>query len=372
MMKADAYGHGADIVADALCNFSDGPNDGPAMDALAVASIDEAAVLPDVRLPVIVFRAVENAFVGRQRAKLEEAVRCGWVLTLSSLAGAEDLARIALTCGQRASVQVMIDTGMTRCGICPRHLPELLRKIESRPSLRLVGLCTHFSNSEEADSELTRQQLQAFREATDAHAIALRGKVLRHAANSGAIFFAPDSQFDMVRPGLSLYGIDPLCRPDMSRPLRPALKWTAPLIGIRPVRKATGVGYGQTWVAPQDTHIGLIPIGYADGYPRCFSNRAVVLAGGKPAPVVGRVSMDLTTVDLGPTPQAQVGDEVTLLDSDPLSPVSVYELARWAQTIPYEIFCGIGPRVQRVAISPEDRSPALSPLPPGEGRVRAD
>jgi len=357
VLKADAYGHGAGIVTDALCNFSDGAHDTPAVDALAVAGIDEAAALPDVRLPVLVLRPVENAFLGRQREKLEEAIRSGWVLTVCSQTAADDLARIALACERRAAVQVMVDTGMTRSGVSPVHLPELLRKIESRPSLRLAGLCTHFSNAEEPGSSITIDQLNLFRDATDAFAAAYRGKVLRHAANSGAIFFCSDAQFEMVRPGISLYGIDPTCRPSIDRPLRPALKWTAPLIAIDRVPKGTAVGYGQTWTAPRDTHIGLLPVGYADGYPRSFSNRAVVMVGGKPVPVVGRVSMDLTTIDLGETPTAQIGDEVTLLDTDPLSPASVYALSQWAGTIPYEILCGIGPRVPRVAICPEDPDP---------------
>ena len=104
-----------------------------------------------------------------------------------------------------------------------------------------------------------------------------------------------------------------------------------------------------------------MPVGYADGYRRCFSNRAVVLVNGRIAPVVGRVSMDLTTIDLGDVPQAQIGDEVVLLDNDPLSPASVYALAQWADTIPYEILCGIGPRIQRVAVAPEDPQPRQPP-----------
>jgi alanine racemase len=131
------------------------------------------------------------------------------------------------------------------------------------------------------------------------------------------------------------------------------MKWTAPLVGIRNVRKGIGVGYGQSWKANHDTRLGLIPCGYADGYPRCYSNQAAVLIHGKPAPVVGRVSMDLTTIDLGGIPQAQVGDEAILLDNDPLSPVSVYAHSKWADTIPYEVFCRIGKRVQRVAVAPE-------------------
>jgi alanine racemase len=362
IVKADAYGHGAALVADALCNFAQGPfgAPAPAVDALAVATIDEAADLPELNVPVIVFRPVENAYLGRQRQKLEDAIRAGWVLTVCSAAAADDLARLAVACGRRATVQVMVDTGMTRSGVCPQHLDGLLHRIDARPSLRLAGLCTHFSNSEEPGSAYTLEQLRRFRAHTDAYAASHGSRVLRHAANSGGIFFAPpQARLDMVRPGISLYGIDPTGRPSLDRNLRPALRWTAPLVGMRDVRRGTGVGYGQTWTAPRDTRIGLVPVGYADGYARSFSNRAVVMLNGRPAPVVGRVSMDSITIDLGDHPAAALGDEVTLLDSDPLSPASVYRLAEWDETIPYEIFCRIGQRVSRVPVDPEEpTSPA--------------
>lgn len=364
ILKADAYGHDAHIVADALCNYSATESDAPAVDALAVANVEEAAALPDVKLPVIVFRPLENAFLGRQRGRLEEAVRFGWVLTLCSAAGVDDLSRIAIACERRALVQVMVDTGMTRAGVDLEHLAELLHRICSRPSLKLVGVCTHFSNADEPHSPYTLQQLTRFRRAIEPFEELFRGKVLRHAANSGATFFVPTSHFDMVRPGVSLYGIDPTGKPNSSRPLRPVMKWTAPIVGIRTVRKGTRVGYGQTWLSPHDTRVGLIPVGYADGYPRCYSNRAAVLVHGKQCPVVGQISMDLTTIDLGDVSQAQVGDEVTLLDNDPLSPVSVYALAKWADTIPYEVFCRIGPRVQRVAVAPEGWDHLSTPLRP--------
>lgn len=353
ILKADAYGHDAWIVADALCNFSSDASDSSAVDAVAVASVDEADALPDIKVPIYVFRPIENAFLGRQRAKLEEAIRNGWVLTLCSAAGAEDLARIAMGCQKRASVQVMVDTGMSRAGVDAAHLGELIHKIQSRPSLHLTGICTHFSNAEDPHSNHTLDQLARFRTTIDPLSEVFRGKVLRHAANSGGIFFLPASHLDMVRPGISLYGIDPTGKPSSKRSFRPVMKWTAPLVGIRHVRRGVGVGYGQTWQAPRDTRIGLIPCGYADGYPRCYSGKAVVLINGQPAPVVGRVSMDLTTVDLAEVPQAQVGDEVTLLDNDPLSPVSVYAHAKWSDTIPYEVFCRIGKRVQRIAVAPE-------------------
>lgn len=354
ILKADAYGHGVEIVADTLCNFSNNGSLRPPVDCVAVASLDEAMALPAVTQPIIIFRPVENFFIGRQRQKIEEAIHSGWTLTLCSRAAAEDLARLAMASAKRVSVQVMVDTGMTRSGIVLNHLEDLLAFIASRPSLRLAGVCTHFATAELCDDPFTREQLSRFGAVTDGLDERFRGRVLRHAANSAAVFLHPDSHFDMVRPGLALYGIDPTGKPSLDRKLRPVLKWTAPIISVKSVRKGTGVGYGQTWLAPRDTRIALLPVGYADGYPRSLSNNAIVLIEGKAAPVVGRVSMDMLTIDVGEIPSAQVGDDVTLLDDDPLSPVSAYKMAEWSQTIPYEVFCRIGPRIARVPSQPFD------------------
>ena len=367
IVKADAYGHGARLVADALCNFSSGDIEGPAVDALAVATIDEAAALPvPTPVPVIVFRPLENIYVGRQRQAIELAVRSGWVLTLCSAPAVDDLARLARNCGVRASVQVMVDTGMTRAGVTPEQCAHVLRKIEAAgPSLRLTAVCTHFARAEEADSAFTRVQLLRFQRAIGGGPFDDDGSVTRHAANSAALFLYPQTHLDMVRPGISLYGIDPTGLPSSERPLRPVMKWTAPLLGIQDVRAGVGVGYGQTWRAGRDSRIGLVPVGYADGYPRCLGDddvaaangrgaAAMVMIHGRPAPVVGRVSMDSITVDLTDVPHPTVGDTVTLLDNDPVSPASAYALARRAGTIPYEIVSRIGPRVRRIAVEPED------------------
>jgi alanine racemase len=353
MLKADGYGHGASLVVDALCHAIDAERGKPFVDAVAVASMDEADSLPDAGVPMIVFRPIENVFIGRQRQKLENAIRSGWVLTVCTAAAAEDIARVAIAIGKRASVQVMVDTGMTRSGTPTGELGELMRRIDSRPALRLFGVCTHFSSSEDPGWAGTAIQLARFRRAIDGTCTALSDshaneKICRHAANSGGVFFFPNSHLDMVRPGISLYGIDPSGKPVLDRALRPVMKWTAPLIGIQTIEPGAAVGYGQTWTAARTSRIGLLPIGYADGFVRAYSNRAVVMVHGKCAPVVGRVSMDLTTIDLTDVPAAQVGDEVVLLDNDPLSPTSAYAHAEWAQTIAYEIFCRIGSRVQRV------------------------
>jgi len=352
-VKADAYGHGSALVADALANFLSDDSGHSAVDAFAVATTDEAADLPLTRLPITVLRPVENSFIGRQRAAIELAIQWGWTLTVCSLAAVDDLSRIAQSVGKRANVQVMIDTGMTRSGIRPGQTDEILHKIETRAALRLVGLCSHFASGEIAGHPFTIEQLNAFRSATDSYAAHNAGKVLRHIANSGGTFFTPQAHLDMVRPGISLLGIDPTGMPNVARPLRPVLKWTAPIVAIHDVQPGHTVGYGQSWVAPRATRIGVIPIGYADGYSREFGQGgAVMMLNGTPVPVVGRVSMDFTTVDLHDTPWAVVGDEVVVLDNDPLSPASVYRLAEIANTIPYEIFCRIGQRVTRVGIDP--------------------
>src|SRR5258706_3275359 len=326
----------------------------PVGDALAVAPVDEAEFFPATSLQTIIFRPVENSFVASQRSRIETAIRNNWVLTLCSPFAASDVARIAVALEKRASVQVMLDTGMTRSDTSSDDLIKLLDTIAVHPSLRLIGIGTHFSEAEKMDSAFTLVQLDRFRTAIAdpierLNATAVKTRVACHAANSAGIFFHPGSHFNMVRPGISLYGIDPTFAACMDRPLRPVMKWTAPLIGVRKIAKGTAVGYGQTWVAPRDTKIGLVPIGYADGYLRAFSNKASMLHDGDVIPVVGTVSMDSATLDLGPDSQAQIGDEVTILHDNPLSPVSVYRLAEWGQTIPYEIFCRIGPRVKRVA-----------------------
>jgi alanine racemase len=354
VVKADAYGHDAAIVVDALANFSTNDFGVPSVDAFAVADLEEAISLPVVPQPVLILRPVENAFVGRQKSKIETAIRNGWWLTIASPTAADDVARIAVAIGRRAHLQIMVDTGMNRAGVSPALLDDLLDRIRSRSSLRLAGLYTHFANAEDAEHPFNIEQLAMFLDKTDGIVAGANARVLRHAANSGAIFTSPSSHLDMVRPGLSLYGIDPQGKPSIDRPMKPVLKWTAPLIGIRDVTAGQTIGYGQTMKIEKDTRVGLVPIGYADGYLRAFSNRGIMMINGCRAPVLGRVSMDLTTIDLSQVPMASLGDEVVVLDSDPLSPASVYRLAEWAETIPYEIISRIGHRVRRVAIDPMD------------------
>ena len=357
VVKADAYGHSAAIVADALCNYSTDDLEAPLVDCLAVADLDEAGALPELPLPLLILRPIESAFLGGGRRRFEEAIHHGWTLTICSGAAAMDLARIALASGQRANVHIKIDTGMSRAGVSLAEFQRLAEKVLSLPSLRLTGLYTHFACGEMAGDGFTSKQLADFRAATDG--LVNDGRPMRHAANSGAMFVASESRLDMVRPGISLYGIDPTGRPSVDRKLRPVLKWKAPLLSIREVPTGTSVGYGRSFVADHPARIGLAPVGYADGYLRAFSNRAMVMVQERACPVAGRVSMDFLTIDVTDCPAAAVGDAVTLLDSDPLSPASVYKLAEWGGTIPYEILCRIGRRVRRIAVEPAEETGVL-------------
>ena len=349
MIKANAYGHDAALVADTLVNFSGSTGqEAPVVDAIGVATIDEAAELPALSVPTLVFQPVENAFSPSQRSRIEYAIRHDWHLTLCSKSAADDVARIAGMLNRRAHVKVMIDTGMARAGVGVERALELLHQVEQWPSLRLMSVCTHLAAADMPGDFIGEEQLAHF----DRLTVHLKGKTPLHAANSAAIFFMPQARYDMVRPEISLYGIDPTAQPALDRPLRPVAKFVAPLVGIRDIPKGQGVGYSHTWTAPRDSRIGLVPIGYADGYARLLSNRASMIVANKRAPVIGRVSMDMTTIDLSDIPQASIGDEVTVIDNDPLSPASAYELARHAETILYEILCRIGPRVRRVGIEP--------------------
>ena len=363
VVKADAYGHGAAGVADVLTNFYTNDLPAPAADAFAVATIAEAEQLGDVEVPVMVLRPVECVYLGDNRQELEAAISRGFVLSIISAAAADDVARIAERLETRANVQIMLDTGMSREGCDAAAFREVVAAAVNRPSLRLAAVGTHFTDGELQHDAYSDEQLRLFHEALDPILPYLPAGVIKHAANSGGTFFSEDDSLDMVRPGLSLYGIDPTGRPDAARALRPAAKWTAPILTVRDVPAGATAGYGREWRARRDTRLGLVPVGYADGYPRSLGGRSVVRVDAPaddPAardaycPVVGRVSMDYLSVDLTPAPWAAAGDSATLLDDDPLSRCSVYALAEQAGTIPYEIFCNIGPRVLRVGVNPTD------------------
>jgi alanine racemase len=210
---------------------------------------------------------------------------------------------------------------------------------------------THFATADETEGEnasFMGEQLVRFRAAAAALRSRFPGAIL-HAANSAATLREPGAAFDMVRCGIAVYGCSPFGRDPAAHGLVPAMSLVSYLASVKPVSSRESVGYGRAWRAARGTRIGLVPLGYADGYARCLAGRAEALVGGRRVPVVGTISMDQLTVDLGPGAPEEVGEEAVLLGAQGGGRITAEELAGWRGTINYEVICGVGPRVPRVS-----------------------
>jgi len=260
----------------------------------------------------------------------------------------EQFAQAARAAGKiRFGIHVKIDTGMARLGITVDAFDSFLRLCTRYPTIRVDGLATHFSSADHEDPAYTGLQLQRFVECLDrARAMGADPQVI-HAANSAAALRFPNTRFDLVRPGLILGGALP-SRHVEDPGLRPVLSLHTRVNALRQVPAGTPVSYGGTFVTRRPSIIATLPVGYADGYCRCLSNRAQVLVRGQRAPLVGTVCMDLCMVDVTDVPGVKVGQPVTLLGGEGEGAIQPYELAEWAGTIPYEVLCSISHRVPRV------------------------
>jgi len=243
-------------------------------------------------------------------------------------------------------VHAKIDSGMGRIGVNVRNAAAFIEKIRSLRSVKLEGVYTHFSSAYE-DPAFTKNQIRVFTDLSDD--LSARGLDISyvHSANSSGIFLYPNAHFSLVRPGISLYGVWPATlKRDLG--LKPVLSWKSRIIYLKSVPAGTPVSYAGTFKTSRPSLIATSAFGYADGFRRAFSNKAQVLVRGQRVPVVGRVTMDMTMLDVTDVPGVRVGDEVVILGAQGKSVIPVEDLARWADTSPYEIFCGISPRVPRV------------------------
>jgi alanine racemase len=244
-------------------------------------------------------------------------------------------------------VHVKLDTGMGRLGTLDvdeaRRVADLAA---AEPGLELVGLMTHFATADEPGDRHFPAQLERFssfvREVRAAHP-----HVLAHAANSAATFRDPASHFDMVRCGVAVYGLDPFQRDPAERGLEPALSLESYVAAVKRFPPGSSAGYGRTWTAPRSTVVGVLPIGYGDGWRRGLSNRAEVLIEGRRRPLVGTVSMDNVTVDLGPDARVAEGAPAVLIGAQGDERITCEEVAARLGTINYEVTCGLLPRVRR-------------------------
>ncbi|MES1951778.1 alanine racemase [Salinisphaera sp. S4-8] len=319
-VKADGYGHGATTVAHALAEA----------DGFAVSSLDEALQLrwAGIDKPIAMLSQQLDATVCEQAGEYAfEPV----------IFHASQLDALEHYIGPALKVWVKIDSGMHRLGFAPAYLDEVQARLEALERVEIVGWLTHLACADEPSRPETPAQLAVFAEATANH----RG--LRSIANSAAVLAWPDAHADIVRPGIMLYGSSPMCDRDAaSYDLKPAMHLSAPLIARNHIAAGETIGYGATWRTPEAMDIGVIGIGYGDGYPRHAPSGTPVLIDGVRVPLVGRVSMDMITVDLRNAPNAAVGDRATLWGGG----LDVDEVARHADTIAYELFCRLTPRVR--------------------------
>jgi alanine racemase len=334
VVKADGYGHGADACAEAA--LSGGAT------RLAVATGTEAAQIgrrfPQV--PLLTMGALTPEDLDAALAAGSEVAV--WRDGFRRLASARGRAQ-----GRPVRVHVKHDSGMGRLGNAdPTEVLALARACVEDPQLELAGVWTHFATADELESDFFDLQLERFSAVVKAVKAEFPG-VLAHAANSAAVFRDPASHFDMARCGVAVYGLDPFQGDPADRGLTPALSLRSYVADVKRFAPGDSAGYGQTWRAPAETCVGVLPLGYGDGVRRGLSNNAEVLIGGRRHPLVGTVSMDNVTVDLGPDTQVEPGEEAVLIGSQGDEAILAEELAGRLGTINYEITCGISARVPR-------------------------
>ncbi|HEX7705428.1 MAG TPA: alanine racemase [Thermoanaerobaculia bacterium] len=335
VLKADAYGHGAVELA-RRCE-----RNGIAM--IAVALIEEGLELrrAGISLPVLVLGPLNEQQI---RIAVDERLTLG-------IPGPEELELAARVAQEREVViHLKIDSGMGRMGCVETEFPRIAELLQSAPNLHLEAIYTHFANASDPDDPMTSDQLARF----DTLLATLRQAGIsaprQHAANSAAVLRGVVSPGDFVRIGLALVGGDPLDHPlpEGHPPLRPVMRWRTEIARLKELPAGHVVGYGATFRTARPSRIATLPVGYADGYGRRLSNRGEVLVRGQRVPVVGRVSMDLVTIDVTDVPEAAVGDEVILMGGQGEERITVEELAVKLDTISHEVFCAVGSRVPRI------------------------
>ncbi len=330
VVKADAYGHGVVQVAKRL--------QAEGVDAFGVALAEEGLELrhAGITRAILVLNGVHG---GAHR----DVIAAGLTPVLYELAEAECFQSVSD--GRPVDVHLKVDTGMGRLGVPLGRLEPFLDELRDYPMIRIVGVMTHLATAD-ADREFVAAQLAGFERAVEFVRARGHEPVVLHAANSAALFRHPESHLDWVRPGLALFGY-PGAK-GVEAPLRPAMRWRTEVISVREISRGDSVGYGRTFQATRPTTVAAVPVGYGDGLLRSLSNKGFVLIGGTRCPIIGNVSMDLTTIDVSALAKVAVGDEVVLLGGQGEEWVDAAEVATAAGTIPYEVLTNVSRRVPRV------------------------
>ncbi len=335
ILKANAYGHGLLRVAQLMESLG--------ADYLGVAVLEEGILLREngIRMPILVLGGI----LGNQ---IPGFLKYNLSITASSIDKLRQLDEIAAQMGVIAKVHLKIDTGMERIGVHYYNAESFLETALNCHSIDIEGIYSHFANADQSDLREARLQLAHFQDVLsfyDRHS--LPPPRLRHIANSPAILQLPEAHFDLVRPGLLLYGVYPTSQIPHTVSVRPALSWKSRVVYFKVILPGHPVGYGSTWQSDHMVRAVTAPVGYGDGYFRSMSHKAQVILRGKKYPVVGRISMDQIVINIE-WDSAYNDDEVILIGESGPEAITCQDLAGWAGTIPYEILTNINTRVPRI------------------------
>jgi alanine racemase len=329
VVKADAYGHGLLPVARKLAATG--------VDYLGVGSLEEGLMLrrAEISLPVLLL-------LGILPEEAERAVGADLEVALFRQDVAQALSEAAGNQGKKARVHLKVDTGMGRLGVLPQEVLPFLAGLKKMRHLKVMGLISHMAVADQADKTYTHKQLQEFTSLLAAARAEGWKLPLSHIANSAALWELPEAHLGLVRPGLMLYGSPPSPDRPPPVPLQPVMSLAARVLQVKRLPPGSSISYGCTYTTPDWCDLAVLPVGYCNGYSRLNSNRGEVLIHGRRAPIRGRVCMNLTMVEVTGIPEVKEGDRAVFLGRDRDEHLSAEELAGWAQTISYEVFCALG------------------------------
>lgn len=348
VVKANAYGHGVLPCTQAVLDAG--------ADTLGVGIVSEGIELREqgVLAPI-------QVLVGIFPDEVDDLIQHNLTTTLHSRSLAETLSQRAGHLNKEVGIHIKVDTGMGRLGINLEQLPEWVEFITSLKNIRIESIFTHFSSADNEDPSFTQNQIKRFQSALDPLKKAKFDIPLAHCANSAALLQFPESQYDLVRPGICLYGalpapelgsvVESLTTKHSQFSLLPVMQWKTRILTINSLPKGSPVSYGKKFITQRDSRIAILPVGYADGLERLLTNRMDVLVRGRRAPQVGTICMDMCMVDVTDITEVQEGDEVVLFGQQGKETITADDMAAQAGTISYEILCGVGKRVPRVFLS---------------------
>lgn len=336
IVKANAYGHGVLEVTNALEDL---------VDAYGVAMVEEALELRRAgldKMVLILGYTGEDWFPELIENQISQTVYT-WEM-------AEQLNCAAAKLGMKARIHIKVDTGMSRIGFLPTDENiKMIERIAELPCIEIEGIYTHFARADERTIEAARIPFQIYMEFVRKLETAGISIPVKHVANSASIIQFPEANLDMVRSGISTYGLYPSEEvPKDILKLHPAMQWKAKISYVKTIEKGTAVSYGGTYIAEKEMRVATVPVGYADGMKRDLSNKGRVLVHGKPANILGRICMDQFMIDVTDIPETKAGDMVTIFGEDGDNQIPVEEIAALSHSFNYEFVCGITGRVPRL------------------------